>query len=136
MFDIVNRTRNKDFYDSFFNDFFSDAYEGKMMKVDIRDQEQVFILDAEIPGVRKEDIKILTNDDMLTINVKREEKSSSGNEKYLRKERKFGSFSRTFTIRDIDKENINARYTDGILTVTLPKLSGEEHVRTKIIKID
>ena len=123
MFDIVNRTRNKDFYDSFFNDFFSDAYEGKMMKVDIRDQEQVFILDAEIPGVRKEDIK-------------REEKSFTGNEKYLRKERKFGSFSRTFTIRDIDKENINARYTDGILTVTLPKLSGEEHVRTKIIKID
>ena len=135
MFDILTRNRNRDFYDSFFDDFLPDAYEGKLMKVDIRESDTAYILDIEIPGVKKEDIRLITNDDILTINVKREELMTDNNEKYLRKERKFGSMSRSFTIKDIDKDNISAKYLDGILSVNIPKITEATLDRTRTINI-
>lgn len=136
MLDIITRKRNQDLYDSFFNDFFPDNYDGKMMKVDIRENENHYFLDVEIPGVKKENIKLIVNDDILTINIKREEQLSDANEKYIRKERRFGSMSRSFTIRDIDKDNITAKYLNGVLHISLPKLTEEELDRTKTISID
>mgnify|MGYP001023249737 CR=1 FL=1 len=136
MFDILTRNRNRDFYDSFFDDFLPDAYEGKLMKVDIRESDTAYILDIEIPGVKKEDIRLITNDDILTINVKREELMTDNNEKYLRKERKFGSMSRSFTIKDIDKDNISAKYLDGILSVNIPKITEATLDRTRTINIE
>jgi len=135
MLDIISRNRNKD-YDSFFSDFFPEGFDGKIMKVDVRENENAYMLDIEIPGVQKEDIKLITNDDILTINVKREDNISSTNDKYIRKERKFGSMSRSFTIRDIDNERINAKYENGVLYVSLPKITQAQLDRTKMINID
>lgn len=136
MLDIITRKNYHDFYDSFFADFFPESYNGKIMKVDIREDESAYYLDVEVPGVKKENIKLITNDDILTINVKREENLTSNNEKYLRKERKFGSFSRSFTIRDIDKDNIRAKYHEGMLYVTIPKLTEEALDKTRTIDIE
>ncbi len=136
MFDIITRNRNKDFYDSIFSDFFPESYNGSLMKADIRENETGYFLDIEIPGTKKEDIKLITNDDILTINVKREETLTADNEKYIRKERKYGSMSRSFTIRDIDRDNISAKYVNGVLHVFLPKIKEEELDRTRTINIE
>ncbi len=136
MLDIITKNRNHDFYDQFFSDFYPDSYDGRLMKVDIRENEESYMLDVEIPGVRKEDIRLITNDDILTINVKRDEIETDRNDKFIRRERKFGSMSRSFTIRDIDQDNIYAKYQNGVLHVLLPKISQEQYERTRTIKID
>lgn len=136
MLDLITRNRHRDFYDSFFSDFFPDNYDGKLMKVDIRENDEAYFLDVEVPGVKKENIKIITNDDILTINVKREENETDNNEKYIRKERKFGSMSRSFTIRDIDKDNITAKYSEGMLYIRIPKLTEEQVDKTRTINIE
>ncbi len=134
MFDTITRKRDQDYYDNLLSDY--ENYDGKLMKVDIKETNTYYVLDVEIPGVQKEDIRLITNDDILTINVKKEESINSSNEKYVRQERKFGSMSRSFTIRDIDQDSINAKYENGVLYITLPKVSEEQLNHVKTINIE
>jgi len=133
MLDIIKKDSNREFYDSFFSDFLPEGYDGKLMRVDIRENDYAYYLDVEVPGVKKENIKLITNDDILTINIKREE---SNNDNYIRRERKLGSMSRSFTIREIDKDNISAKYSEGMLYICIPKLTEEDLDKTRTINID
>ena len=80
-------------------------------------------MEAELPGFRKEDIQLHLKDGILTVSAQRtassEEKDQQGN--YIRRERRFGSFARSFDVAGIDEESISAAYQDGILELTLPK---------------
>ncbi len=115
------------FYEPFFSDFEKDFNfpQAPNFKTDIRDNGDSYILEAELPGFKKEDITIDINGDNLTISAKheetKEEKDSKGN--YIRRERSFGSAARSFDISEIKSEDISAAYNNGILTLTLPKKS-------------
>lgn len=104
----------------FDNDFWNAAT--RELKTDITDCGDNFKLEADLPGFKKEDIKIDLLDDRLTISAQRksetEEKDKNG---YVRRERNCGSFSRTFDASGIDAANISASYADGVLCMTLPK---------------
>ena len=93
-------------------------------KTDIRDTGKEFLLEADLPGFKKGDIDIDVEDSRLTINATRhsefEEKDKKGN--YVRCERSYGKFSRSFDLTGIDTEGISAAFADGVLTLTLPKL--------------
>ena len=92
-------------------------------KTDIRDAGDVYVLEADLPGMKKEDIHIDIDGDRLSISAERsavkEEKDENGG--YVRCERSYGSFSRSFDISGIRGEDISAAYADGVLTLTLPK---------------
>ena len=92
-------------------------------KTDIRDEGNAFVLEAELPGFQKEDIDIQLSDNNLTITAKHqtasEEKDKGGN--YIRRERSWGSYSRSFDVSDIDTTQIKAGYQNGVLTLNLPK---------------
>lgn len=92
-------------------------------KTDIRDDGNAFVLEAELPGFQKEDIDIQLSDNNLTITAKHqtesEEQDKRGN--YVRRERSWGSYSRSFDVSDIDTAQIKAGYQNGVLTLTLPK---------------
>ena len=92
-------------------------------KTDIRDNGESYLLEAELPGFKKEDIAVNLEGDTLTIRAERsdstEEKDSKGN--YIKRERVYGSFSRSFDMTGIRTEDIAAAYEDGILKLTLPK---------------
>ena len=92
-------------------------------KTDIRDTGDSYTLEADLPGFKKEDIAIDLSDGTLTITAQRhseyEKKEKKGD--YVRCERSYGSYSRSFDTTGIDTENIKASYTDGVLTLTLPK---------------
>ena len=92
-------------------------------KTDIKDTGKEFVLEADLPGFKKEDIKVNVEDNYMTITAERhsesEEKDKKGN--YIRCERSYGSFSRTFDITGIKTEAIKATYNDGVLTLTMPK---------------
>ena len=106
----------------FNNDFFSGRGLAEF-KTDITDEGDYYELKADLPGFKKEDIHIDIADDRLTVSAERhsnyEDKDKKGN--YLRCERSYGSYARSFDISGIDATGIKAAYADGVLRVTLPK---------------
>lgn len=102
--------------------FFSDRSLGEL-KTDIKDTGDSYTLEADLPGFKKEDIHVDVADDRLTVSAERhsnyEDKDKKN--KYVRCERSYGSYARSFDISGIDAAGIKAAYADGVLRVTLPK---------------
>lgn len=97
------------------------------MKMDVSEANSTYLVKAEIPGVNKNDIHISIDGNVVSISaeVKKEKEEKKG-EKVLRSERYFGKVSRSFTLSsEVDSEKVQARYTDGLLEVTIPKKAGE-----------
>ncbi len=90
-------------------------------KTDVVDNGDSYTLAAELPGFKKEDIDIRMEGDYLTIEAKHEENHEEKKENYLRRERSYGSFSRSFDITGVDVSGISAKYENGILELKLPK---------------
>ena len=101
-------------------------------KTDIRETAQAYILEADLPGFSKEDIHAEIKNGYLTIHAERKQEQETKDEKnnYIRRERSYGSFRRTFDLSGIRAEEITASYTDGVLSLTLPKAEAKkEEVR-------
>ena len=92
-------------------------------KTDIRETEQAYILEAELPGFSKEDIHAEVRNGYLTIHAehKSENNGDDENSNYIRRERSYGSFTRSFDLEGINSDDISASYKDGVLSLTLPK---------------
>ena len=92
-------------------------------KTDIQDKGDSYLLEADLPGFKKEDIHIDLDGDTMTISAERhsdhEEKDKEGN--YLRCERSYGSYQRSFDVSGIEESGMKAEYADGVLKLTLPK---------------
>ncbi len=114
--------------DDFFDDsrFFSRNLTADTFKIDIRDTEENYLVDAELSGVPKENITLDVNGDILTIGVKQEQEENS----YLHRERRVRSASRSIRLADADVENISASMENGILTVSIPKQKNKQTNRS------
>ena len=101
--------------------------------VDIHEDENSITVKADLPGVKMEDIDIEMQDDTLTIKGERKFEDEENRHGYVRIERSYGSFQRSFNVGvPVQADHINASYRDGLLTVTLPKA---EHVKPKKVEI-
>ena len=111
----------KNFFSDPFDFFESDAFGG--FRTDIKDQGDSYLLEADLPGFKKDDIHIDLDGDTMTISAERhsehEEKDKSGN--YMRCERSYGSYQRSFDISAVNADAMTAEYTDGVLKLTMPK---------------
>ena len=92
------------------------------LKTDIRETESSYILEADLPGFAREDIHAEIKDGYLTIRAERRSENDDKKENYLRRERSYGSYSRTFDLDGIDADAISASFKDGVLTLELPKM--------------
>lgn len=91
--------------------------------VDIEEKDKEFEISVELPGIKKDDVKISVKDNVLSISGEKKQEKKVDKENYHRIERTFGKFQRSFTLPDyVDVENIDAEYKDGILNITIPKL--------------
>ena len=90
-------------------------------RTDVTDTGDSYKLEAELPGFKKEDIKIDIENDCLTISAERHENKDEEKPNFVKRERLYGSYSRSFDVSGIDVDKISAGYTDGVLTVELPK---------------
>ena len=95
-------------------------------RTDITEKDGKYVLEADLPGFKKEDISVDIDKDCLTITAehKREDKEENA-DSYIRRERFYGSYTRSFNVKGIDTEAITAAYNDGVLTLTMPKKEPE-----------
>lgn len=126
----------RQFFAPFFGDFEKAPNHPGLpgFKTDIRDTGDSYIIESELPGFRKEDIKIDINGDSMTISAENtktnEERDDNGS--YIRRERTFGSVARTFDISEIRSDDISAAFENGILTLTLPKKQASQPVNRRL----
>ena len=124
-----------DWMDGFpFHDRMPELHVNQLMKTDIREHEQGYELDIDLPGFKKEDLKAELKEGYLTIeaHTDRNEDEKGKNGKYIRRERYSGSCSRTFYVgEDITEEDIKAKFEDGILKLSIPKKQPQPKVEQK-----
>jgi HSP20 family protein len=102
-------------------------------KVDISETTQQYDVRAEIPGMKKEDIKVSVNKNVLTLSGEKKEEKKTDDKKYHRVESYYGSFQRGFVLPEgIKADKVTADFKDGVLTVTVPK---SEEIREKTVEI-
>ena len=102
-------------------------------RVDIGEADGTFIIKAEIPGVKKEDVKVSLQNGVLTLQGERSDEESEHGLHFHRIERFHGSFSRSFTLPpSVDPNQLKAAFSNGILTISLAKLAGSESVAQQV----
>ena len=101
--------------------FFGNGRNVSSFRTDVTDTGDAYKLEAELPGFNKEDIKIDVENDVLTISAQRSEEKKDEKHNFVKRERFYGSFSRSFDVSGINVDGIEASYTHGVLTLTLPK---------------
>ena len=101
-------------------------------RIDIRDEGDHYILEAELPGFDKKDIHLDVEGDVLTIRAERDEKNQIKKKNYLHQERCYGSYARSFDLSNVKAEEIKASYHDGVLELNLPKKNQEKSSSRRI----
>ena len=141
------------FGENLFDDFFDDdfmsfpAWSGRnplygknaknLMKTDVRETENTYEVDVDLPGFKKDEISVDLKDGYLTISaakgLDKDQKDQNG--KYIRQERYAGAMSRSFYVGDVQPEQVSAKYEDGILQISLPKVEKKELPKSTTIAI-
>lgn len=130
--------KNQEGFENLFGDFFNDDFlsplngNSNKFSTDIKENDSEYLVCAELPGVKKEDIELDFKDNKLIISAKREDIVDEKKENYIRKERNYGEFTRVFTFMNIDKDKITAKFENGELKITLPKKAIEKEQKSKI----
>ena len=128
----MNIIPRKYYLDDFFDEFVN-SKGNDIMKCDIYEDNSIYNIVVDVPGFDKKDINIECKDGYLTINVKKETKEESDNKNYIRKERFYGEYTRTFYLGELDTDKIEAKFNNGTLHITVPK--EEKQNNKKVIEI-
>ncbi|VYT70218.1 Hsp20 family protein [Clostridium tertium] len=139
MFDIIPWRKNNsvqrkgDEFDNMLNSFFNDDFFSlspfglvkSNFSVDLKETDNNYIVEADLPGVDKKDIDISYSNGYLDISAKRDNVIEENKDNYVRKERSYGEFKRSFYIDNVEEDKIQADFENGVLKINLPKLNKE-----------
>lgn len=143
MFDMIpfrknDLIRRDDFFSPFLKNFFNDDFFSTIndlqgsFKVDLKETDESYLVEADLPGIEKEAIDIEFNNNYLVISAKRNESIEDKKENYVRRQRRYGEFKRSFYIDNVDESKIDASFDHGVLKITLPKLNKGNDKKRKI----
>ncbi|MET3940533.1 HSP20 family protein [Paenibacillus sp. PvP094] len=144
MFDLIPfRKRNEDLFGHMlksFNDMVDSPWlspfgtGSQPFRTDILEEDGKYLIEADLPGIAKQDIDIQVQGNELVIRAKRNEfhEQKDDSNRIIRQERRSGEFLRRFYVEHIDEENIKARLEDGVLKLEIPKRSGDDHTHRRI----
>lgn len=134
MFDMVPFRKNlnavspRDYFDQMVNNFFSDdlmpfasGFNQNSFRVDVKETDKAMVIEADLPGVKKEAIELTYDNNYLTITAHREDSKETKEENFMRRERCYGEFRRSFYLDNVDHEKIKALFENGVLTINIPK---------------
>lgn len=124
---------NTDFWN---DDFFSTPVTKWIPATNIKETKDSFNLEVAVPGMKKEDFQVQVDDNMLTIEANKEEEKKDENERYMRREFRSTSFSRSFSLpRHVATDKVDARYENGVLKIVLPKKEEAKQHGSKEVKV-
>ncbi|MDO5002867.1 MAG: Hsp20/alpha crystallin family protein [bacterium] len=125
------------FFDNFFDDFESPKKLDKMMKCDIYEEDNNYVIEMDVPGFKKEDINMELDDGYLKISAeKKSDSEEKDGKKYVRRERHcYSKCERQFYVGNIKDEDIKAKFKDGILKISVPKEEEKKETK-KVIMIE
>jgi len=116
--------------DPLFDAFMAIPIDGKkvnnLMKTDIEDLSDKYLINVDMPGVNKENIKVSSKNGYLNISYKQEENKDESNKHYVRKERYYGEANRSFYLGDVDVGKIDATLNNGVLNIVVPKIAKKD----------
>ena len=119
---LVPRRNSFDLFDDFFDDNFFTRKDKNLMKTDIRETSDKYIVDVDLPGFSKENISLSLDNGYLNISAKVDKEEKNEEEKFVRQERFYGECSRSFYVGDdVKEEDIKAEFKNGILNIEVPK---------------
>jgi HSP20 family protein len=119
---------NFDGFQNMLDDFFAEAWPftrslaGDTFKIDVQENEKEYIIEAELPGIKKNDVDVSLNDGRLNIMVTKKEETDKKDKNYIHRERRLTSMSRNVFLRDSDAKGIKAKLEEGLLIITVPKM--------------
>ena len=131
---MIPRRKNEfDLLEEMFTDPFFTEHESKIMKTDIKEKKDKYLIDVELPGYEKEDIKIDVEDGYLTVHAEmNSDKEEKEDGKFIRKERYVGSCSRSFYVgTEVQSEDIKATFKNGMLKLEVPKKDQKKELPEK-----
>ena len=129
----LTRPETTSFMDDFFRPFFGLDNFTSTFSVDVKDEGDKYVLEADLPGVKREDVNVDVNDGVLTISAEwNNEKKDERRHGYVINERRSGRASRSFTLENVKENEISAEYKDGVLRLTMPKINETEKVARRI----
>lgn len=134
MFDMVPFRKNNlnsffprsDYFDQMFNSFFDNdmlaaAGRHNSFKVDVKETNDSVLIEADLPGVKKDAIDLTYDNNYLTITAHRKEETDNNDENMVRRERYYGEFQRSFYLDNVNQDQIKAAFQDGVLRIVIPK---------------
>lgn len=134
MFDLVPFRKNlntllprSDYFDQMINSFFNDSFTSpwganqNSFRVDVKETDSSVMIEADLPGVKKDAIELTYDNNYLTISARREDSAENKDENLVRRERYYGEFSRSFYLDNVNQDQIKASFADGVLTINIPK---------------
>jgi HSP20 family protein len=113
-----------DFFRGFFAPFATDSFAGGF-KVDVRDMGDKYLLEADLPGLKRDQVKIDVDDGVLTIRAEMDESKNEEKDNYVMCERRYGRMQRSFNVSGVNESGITAEFNDGVLKLSLPKAAPE-----------
>ncbi len=116
-------------FDRMIDRIFSDTpvWEARIPAVDVREEKDRYVLEAELPGLTDKDVEVKVEDNLLTISSRKDESREEKRNGYLIRERRSSSFQRSFVLpNEVDKENISAQFKNGLLTLEMKKLASAQ----------
>ena len=122
-------------FDRLFDPFFTDSTFTRTSspRVDIKENEDGYVLEAELPGLIEKDVEVKMEDNLLTISSKTEGEEKEDRGRYVLRERRHSSFARSFVLpKDVDRDKIEAGFVDGLLTLSLGKTP---ETKPKVIEV-
>jgi len=136
---VVRQTNERENLRDLIDDFFSDDFfpmrnlRFDTFKIDVHEHDNAYVIEADLPGIKKEEIAIDYHDGLMTISINQESKKDEETKNYIHRERKQCSMKRTLNLGDLDDSKVEAELKDGVLMIKAPKL--ETSQRRKQIEI-
>lgn len=122
----MNLIPRKYYLEDFFDDFVT-SKDNSIMKCDIYEKDGNYKIEIDVPGFDKKDIKIECKKGYLTVTAKRTVEEDNSDKNYIRKERSYGEYTRSFYLGDVDTESIEAKFNNGTLLITVPTVEKQDN---------
>lgn len=116
-------------FDTLFDSFYDNKKVGGIMKADIYEKDDKYVIEMDIPGFKKEEVNVNYEDGYVTVSAKKEQEKKDEKKNFIKRERVYGEYTRSFYVGNINEKEIKAKFEDGMLKLNFPKEKQKENIK-------